>query len=444
LHHIFLARPGFSTEIPRAVGPAALISCLLWLLGAVAAPSSVPSREPDWDRLAPYQRTISREQFERLLAARYDPRQALRPCLAFTDDNVAVYSTPQQTGQPLFRLHFAESTPAEQSRSPALFQGPDALRSRHNPTNAPLQGLRVVLDPGHIGGEWARTEERFFLHRDGDRPVQEAVLNLVVARHLRDRLAAAGATVLLTKDDFEPVTRQRPADFREEAAAEVAAQGRYRSYPPVEREAAIADAVQQRAGWLFYRRAEIADRARLVNETLRPDLTLCLHFNAVAWDEQRHLVDDNRLVVFVHGAYLRDEVADDAQKYCLFAKLLEGSAALELALAERLATDLARATGLPPVEYAIGGVAQPVGDSPYVYARNLAANRLIRGPVVFLEPYYQNNKTVYRRIQLGDYDGIRTIDGTEYPSIYREYADAVARGVIGFYAPESAVAKDDP
>ena len=57
------------------------------------------------------------------------------------------------------------------------------------------------------------------------------------------------------------------------------------------------------------------------------------------------------------------------------------------------------------------------------------------GPVVFLEPYFMNNATVYRRIQLGDYDGTQDVDGQDLPSIFREYADAVVRGLIAFYTP---------
>ncbi|NQU12252.1 N-acetylmuramoyl-L-alanine amidase [bacterium] len=411
------------------------IRLLLLLCGTLFPFTSLAATAPNWDALLAYQQTITRERFEVLLTNRYAPHGALDPYLVITDDAVTVYSTRHHDGSPVFRLRLATPNGAPDPPSSATFETPASLQARRNPTNAPLRGLRVVLDPGHIGGEWARIEERFFVGGQGDRPVQEAVLNLLVARHLRDRLAAAGATVLFTKDDFQPVTALRPSDFRADAEADVAADPQYEQYPPLEREAAIADAVRHRAEWLFYRRAEIAARARLVNESLHPDLTLCLHFNAVAWDERRSLVDDNRLVVFVHGTYLPGELAADAQKFNLFTKLLEHSADLELGIADHLATELARATGLPPVRYAVRGVAHRVGNNPYLYARNLAANRLIRGPVVFLEPYYQNNRTVYRRLQLGDFDGTREIDGHQYPSIFREYADAVARGVIGFYAP---------
>jgi hypothetical protein len=205
--------------------------------------------------------------------------------------------------------------------------------------------------------------------------------------------------------------------------------------PALEREAGMADAIRKRAELLFYRNAEIAARARFLNEKIRPDITLCIHFNAVEWDECQSLVDDNRLVVFVHGDYLASELNEDEQKLRLFSKLLEGSHPGELAAADAIAAALANATKLPPVEYGRGSSAMRVDENRYVFARNLAANRLVNGPVVYLEPYYQNNRIVYQRLQLGDYDGTREIDGQSYRSIFREYADAVADGLGKLISP---------
>jgi hypothetical protein len=69
-----------------------------------------------------------------------------------------------------------------------------------------------------------------------------------------------------------------------------------------------------------------------------------------------------------------------------------------------------------------------------VYARNLAASRQYNGPVVFLEPYYMNNSTVYRRIQEGDFEGTKAIENRPFQSIFREYADAVSSALIAFYS----------
>jgi hypothetical protein len=241
-----------------------------------------------------------------------------------------------------------------------------------------------------------------------------------------------GATVFLTKDNFQPVTDKRPEDFCTQAERDVAQISHFDAFPPLEREAARADATRKRAELLFYRNAEIAARARRVNEQLKPDLTLCIHFNAVDWNDRFELVNDNRVVVFVHGNYLPSELKDDEQKLRLMTKLLERSHRTELSVAEAIASALATATGLPPVEYATNSAAARVGTNSYVYARNLAVNRLIDGPVVFLEPYYQNNRIVYQRIQFGDYEGTRQIEGRPYRSIFREYADAVAEGLTPF------------
>ena len=337
----------------------------------------------DWSSLDRYQRSVTLTEFVSLLTNVYDTGGTLAGCLTYGSNSVTICSTPPYT------LHFANSS----------------LLAR------PLRFKRIALDPGHIGGEWARMEERFFA-RGRDRPVQEAALNLTVARLLKQQLEAAGVTVVLTKNDFRPVSDKRPEDFRVQAEREV---------PASEDEANRADAVRKRQELLFYRTAEIAARAQLVNERLKPDLTICIHFNAVEWNDCHDLVDDNRNIVFIHGDYLPGELADDDQRLRLFQKLLAGVYSAELTIAESLASSLARATGLQST----------------VRPRNLAANRLYNGPVVYLEPYYMNNRTVYKRIQLGDYDGEKEVDGKPVKSIFREYADAVMDGLQPFLAPHN-------
>jgi N-acetylmuramoyl-L-alanine amidase len=383
--------------------PTVVLAATIWSATICAA---------DWSALERYQQTISRTEFEALLSRVYCPSGALTNYLTFGTNTVTVFSTPDRTNV-LFTLRFSSSA--------------SSLIPR------PLSFKRIALDPGHIGGEWARMEERFF-QRGKDRPVQEAVLTLTVARLLKTRLEARGAEVFLTKNNFEPVTDKRPEDFRAQAERETPL-SRFEAFPPLERDAGRADAVRKRAEILFYRNSEIAARANLLNEKIKPDLTICLHVNAAEWDECQNLVDDNRLVVFVHGDYLASELKDDDQKLRLFSKLLERSHPVEQTVAESIASAMAEATQLPPVEYGPSSGAIHLGDNPYVFARNLAANRLVNGPVVFLEPYYQNNRVVYERIQLGDYEGTRAVDGVPRKSIFREYADAVAEGLSKFIAP---------
>ncbi|MDW8343805.1 MAG: N-acetylmuramoyl-L-alanine amidase [Verrucomicrobiae bacterium] len=336
-------------------------------------------------------RLISRQEFDWLLDNIYCPSGAIRDYLRY--EAGGVWLTPQSF------LRFGSSADA-------------ALRTRKHPI------LRTIaLDPGHIGGAWAQMEERWF-QLGNDPPVAEAALNLTVARLLQPRLEALGFRVVLTKTNFEPVTPLRPEDFLAQADEET---------PPDSDLARRAQSVRRRAEWLFYRRAEIAARAQLLNEKLRPDLTLAIHFNAIPWTDSRQLAKEDHLLFFVHGNYLPEEVAEPAQRQRLFFKLLNRTHEIEIPVADSIARAFQRATGFPPAQFPV-----PVGYTGHVFARNLAANRLYDSPTVYLEPYYMNSCLTYQRIQRGDYDGEQVIEGRRYRSIFREYADAVAEGLAPF------------
>ncbi|MFH0909599.1 MAG: N-acetylmuramoyl-L-alanine amidase [bacterium] len=384
----------------------------------------------DWASLTNYSGSLTKMEFVRRLESVYCPSLALYDYITWGDNSVSVFSTTKKTAPALLELPFGTNA----APAPA-FKTIDQLRSLHNPSNAPLRGLRICLDPGHIGGAWARMEERFLVVDRADWFVQEGALNLLVARLMKSRLEAAGATVLMTKDDFKPVTAARPDEFKEQAEREIGAYDKFPDLPDLFHEAARADAVRKRQELLFYRQAEISARARRVNEELKPDLTLCIHFNATEYSADKKLVVENGLMFFVHGNYLPDELRDDGQKFHLLRKLLEHAHDIELGAAESIATSMAAETGLRVIPLSDGGFVSSVGTNDLVYARNLAASRQYNGPVVFLEPYFMNNTTVYRRIQLGDYEGTLDVDGRQVPSIFREYADAVADGVIAFYTP---------
>jgi hypothetical protein len=128
--------------------------------------------------------------------------------------------------------------------------------------------------------------------------------------------------------------------------------------------------------------------------------------------------------------HLSGEIAIPDRRAALFEKILGGASAIERAVAVDIAAALGNSTGLPAGG---GGPGPRVGTNEYVVARNLAANRLFRCPVVFLEAYYMNNPVVFARLQAGDYDGEREVEGRRYRSVYREYADGAAGGVIAFY-----------
>lgn len=273
-------------------------------------------------------------------------------------------------------------------------------------------------------------EERFF-QIDHDLPVLEAKLNLLACRRIEAALLQAGFRVVWTKKDEEPVTSLRPEDLRGPALQALFENGHPLSLLP---QPLLERQIDVEAEKLFYRTAEIDARAKRV-AALRPDLTLCIHFNAAPWGSpyRPDFVPQSRLVVFVHGQYGPDEIAYEDERFGLVRKLLEGTAPEEAALAALVAKNLQKVwPDYPPETYQDWPAVRRVGPNPCVYARNLLANRAFPGPVVFVEGPYMNARDAYARIEAGDYDGLKLVAGKRQPSLFSEYGQAVADAVIAY------------
>lgn len=384
--------------------------------------------KPNWSWLDRYQRTITHDQFLRLLNDVYATRGY--DDLIQIDDNEARIRKEEGSDE-FFVLHFANREPREQ---PAHFWKQLDIPSSRATRKRPLAGLQIALDPGHLGGQWAKMEERWM--KVGEQPpIEEGEMTLRVAKILAPKLRALGAEVSFVRSKTEPTTPKRPDDFRELAKTILAKNG---VEQPPENYAGPDDAAKERSiRWqseiLFYRQSEIRYRGKRVNEFLQPDVVLCLHFNAEEWGEPNNptLIDRNHFHVLVNGSYLPDEIKYDDQRYEMTRRLLSRVYDEEAPLADAMAATFARETGLPPYVYTRDTV-KKIGTSGYVYLRNLLASRVFRCPVVYFEPYVMNSHEGFERMQAGDYDGTRVFNGVARKSIYREYAQAVADGVAEF------------
>ena len=385
---------------------------------------------PHWKALAKYQKTITHDEFDRLLRGVYCTHGISEDFIR-VDPDVACILTDRDA-QTWFTLRFAKD---EKKRKAAPHNWRRAQALPRAKKAGVLSGLKIALDPGHIGGEWAKMEERWFKSGDAP-PVEEGEMTLRVAKMLAVKLRELGARVSFVRDKPEPVTPLRPQDFRE-AAREILKSGGTDN-PREDFEGRDDPMREQTVRWqseiLFYRGSEIRQRAKRVNSKLRPDLVLCLHFNAEAWGDERNptLSDKNHLHLLVNGSYLPPELEFDDERFEMLQRLLSRVYDEEIKIADTAATAMAKKTALPPYQYTTDNVTK-VGTSGYVYARNLVATRLYQCPVVYFEPYVMNSHDVFARIQTGDYEGTQLINGVERPSIYREYVDGVVEGLIEYY-----------
>lgn len=375
------------------------------------------AKKPNWSLLNVYQGTLTRDRFETLIHTYYSADKTFFKYCRFNDQqSVTIYQNLDKT-EPLWTFHFGQRNLTWFPKKPLSFKN-----------------SVIALDPGHLGGEWSQLEERYF-RIGNDPPVREWDLNYVTCRLIEKELEKLGAKVVWTKKSSSPITSLRPKDLWEEAFHSLIDERLLQPNTPSLDNGLIRKKIEERAKLLFYRVAEIRARAEKVNLTLKPDLTLCIHYNAAAWGDPLNpiLVKENRLVLFTHGSYLADELRYEDQKFHLLQKLFEGSREVEEPIAISIAKQYQRTWPWSPEPYpnARNVIRNP--KNPYVFSRNLLASRLYHGPVVFCEGPYMNARDTYPRLIAGDYEGTRLIRGKRYRSIFREYAENIVNGLKDYF-----------
>jgi len=376
-----------------------------------ALQAAVWGPRPDWSMLDAFAYTRTPGEVRALLDEVYAPDNAAVTWLSLTDNALIV-----QTGDPnvgTIRIPLATG-PSQRRPAPQFWRHVDELQLGADPEK-PLQGLRLVIDPGHIGGDWASLEAREW-QLPGGPVMREGEIALAVAREARAQLQRLGAKVYLVRARNQPVTPYRPEDFYPLARYDLQQRG---TSSPTDAQ------VRHRAELYFYRYAEIRARAELINDRMQPDLVVALHLNAAAWPDPDNpaLVEQDHAHVLLHGAYSAAELKRPLARLEMLEKLMTGVIGEELRWGEPLAASLEAETHLPAFTYT-GSNAVKVGAHPYLWARNLLANRIYHCPVVYLEPYVLNSAEVYGRLKDVQAEDLRESD------LVQEYARALVKGLL--------------
>ncbi len=375
---------------------------------------SIMGEAPDWTELDAFQNSITRSDFEHLLSTIYTARDGWKEWIAIRDDMAQIV-----THEATYELKFAPTN----RELPEARYWKYAHEFGPAPTARPLHGVHVAIDPGHLGGEWARMEARWLVV-DGNPPICEGDMTLQVAFLMVDRLESLGAKVSLVRDNAMPLTKLLPDDLMEQAT---------------EKHPENSAAAKRLAERWFYRTAEIRARAVKVNEEIKPDVVLALHFNAEAWGDPKNprLIDQSHVHMLVHGGYGDDEVALEDHRHSMLLKLLSRGHAEEASIGKAMMETFREVTPHPAFSYSKENkYVCKVPGTEGVWARNLLANRLYDCPVVYLEPYLMNSKLDYPRMLAGEYVGLREVEGKLQPSIFHEYAEAAVAGLVRHYVAD--------
>ena len=384
---------------------------------------------PQWDLLDAYQYTVSRAEFIHLMSNVYSVGPYWKDWFTLEAEHVLIKTHGNdlsKTYKLAFQNEVVEAKPKKFWRT--------KVELGESSESAPLLGLRIAIDPGHIGGDYAEIEHRRFILKDGVPPIQEGNMTLTVAELLMNQLESLGATVHLVRDKNSPVNPFRPENYYAYAESKLI----------LNKSAVTEQSVKREADKLFYRNGEIRARAELVNQELKPDIVLCLHFNADAEPdpEDPSLYEKEHFHMILNGAYTQSELAHDDERFQCVLKILQGNHAEEAQLTAAAAASFHTESGLAPYQYTSNSSrAVNVDGNPFLWARNLIANRLYDCPVLYFEPYLMNGKDSYKRMQVGDYSGLGFVNGKLRPSIYREYVNAVTKGLVNYYTAEIVVEK---
>ena len=147
-----------------AMLPRIALACV-WLLAASPAFAqrlSPLAATPDWAQLEKFQETITRDDFIHLLNQVYAPAGAAKGMVEVETEAAVIKTT--LTPPTDFRLRFAKDT-ASAKPTPRFWR--PAAQLPPAPPEQPLLGIKIAIDAGHIGGPWAKMEERW-LQLSGD------------------------------------------------------------------------------------------------------------------------------------------------------------------------------------------------------------------------------------------------------------------------------------
>lgn len=377
---------------------------------------------PDWSLLDPYQGTITREEFVYLLQHCYARKpEEFEGLIHIQPDRALILKQSNFPEKGWYILRFRTDRPIPLP-APNFWRRPVDLPDLPANSTRPLEGLRVAIDPGHIGGRWVTWDDRHFRIGKDTIEVREGEMTLRVAKILERDLSLLGATVLLTRDSNNPVTEERVETLQEEARAYLVQRGAVPS----------SSLIASTAKKMFAISSEIRTRGEQLNARIQPDIALCLHFNASPWGRRPSFRSSNHLHLLINGCYSRGEMSEDDTRFEMIMRIVQRVYHEELALADELSETMQKETRLPAFHYD-GTNGMAVNDNEFVWARNLLANRVFFCPVVFFEPYCMNHREIYDRVQEGEYDGLREINGVYRKNIYQEYADGITAGLVNYY-----------
>ncbi len=276
----------------------------------------------------------------------------------------------------------------------------DSIQKRDTPHS--LKGMKIAIDPGHIGGAYhmGETESRCMtLNIDSAKQIQlvEGNLSFFTVMILKHKLDSLGAQVMLTRNDtglsslgitfFEWKKKIKNKTYLDSLRRNnlISEKGLHLLGEHLSDKVLFTD---------VFSPIDMASRAKKIN-AFKPDVTVIIHYNVneknAPWD---HTTDKDYVMAFVPGCVTSEDLKTLAGRLnfirLLISPDIENSVKLSSAVAKNISSKLNVPLAKETDATYLSERCLPT-PATGIYSRDLALTRLIKGPLVYGEPLYQDN-----------------------------------------------------
>jgi N-acetylmuramoyl-L-alanine amidase len=411
-------------------------------LDAIGIPAEAA---PDFSAF-PAAQTLSEDDINARLPY-IDPDRGLRRYLNLTPSSIDLFRDFFSSVLPEDLLEYALNltSPSAPSDSETLIAHLQQISNQvKDPNNAkPLSGLKVLIDPGHMGTDFWDVQTGKFMQVNGKK-VSEGMINLWTAYLVANELEDLGATVTLTRTQAAPVTSENYQSFD---TARYLNQyfydsqddwmAKYLKLPDTTLKETIKEKPEVKDAYgtyehdqYFIEGADLSARSDLIDNS-HPDIVFDIHYDANRPNQLQNSIDS--LEAFVPGGWGATETGSRLMRSYAMKQLLDVN---RWQASVDLATDVVQAMSESeqiPLENESRYITS-VKIKNGVYARNLyITRRNLSSLMVYLECLHYDHTNEFNKMavanQTGDYHGV----SFQYPARIRDVANGIRAGILNYF-----------
>ena len=403
-----------------------------------------PERTPDFSNFV-HAGEVNQKELESNLSF-IDPEQSLARYLSIVNGNLQMFRDFFKSMISLDYLEYQQTLSTENASNDSsdLMNRLKSVASQAQSGNElPLQGLKILIDPGHMGGDdWDHDTGKYV--EVGGRKVSEGDLTLWTSLLTAQKLEKLGATVLLTREKQGAVSTENPKTFN---ATPFINQYFYNSMddwmaPYLTKSidqvrSSIKNAPEAQKAFsniqrmqFFILGADLEARSKMIDE-FNPDITLDIHFDASKNDELQNKAQS--LEAFIPGGFRIAETGSRKVKALALKHALEvrrWNQSVELA--DSVTQSMSEALQIPRLKTPEAFTAYRVRDG--VYARNLyIARRALSSLVIYLECLHYDHVSEHKNLSVLDQTGNFHNTSFRYPNRLNTVSSSIENGLVQYF-----------